>query len=721
MTTLPEQLRQIALDQPDEVAISAPWVSLVWRDFWREVEELARALAAHKLERLGLVGDNTPGWVIADLACLVAGVVCIPVPGFFSLEQTSHLRELAALDGLLWADRRPGNGGGHSKLSESVWFQPLAGSRRPAPMPPATAKVTFTSGSTGQPKGVCLSVAHLTATVDALRQRLAGLPLGRHLCVLPFATLLENIAGVYLPLSLGGTVVLEPLVGLGLSGSSGLDAEQLVRAINRHCPDSMILVPELATVLVTAAEQGLLDTGGFRFLAVGGGKVSADLLARARATGLPLFEGYGLSECGSVVALNRPGDERPGSVGRPLDHVQVGIDQQGQIRVQGNCFLGYLGEAPEAGDSLATGDLGSLDSEGYLQVDGRSKNLLITSFGRNVSPEWLESELVQRVGVRQALVFGDGEPSLSALVTVPDARSVEQIAQKVNELNQRLPDYARLLSFYIRRQPFTNQQGYVTGNGRLMRARLMADLPVLLAGSEPLCLHKRGASMAFFDTLQSQTAGARTHVNRAPVISAIQEGRFDLQSYTWFLTQAYHHVKHTVPLMMACGGRLPERLEFVRKALVEYIEEEYGHHEWILDDLEACGEDRETTRQGSPDTSIELMVSWLYDQIHRGNPMAFFGMVQVLEGTSIELATPLGEQIQKQLALPDQAFSYLYSHGALDQEHFEFFRGLMNEITDPEDQAAIIHSARMVYRLYGDMLWNIPMPAQKKDNRHEAA
>ena len=121
-----------------------------------------------------------------------------------------------------------------------------------------------------------------------------------------------------------------------------------------------------------------------------------------------------------------------------------------------------------------------------------------------------------------------------------------------------------------------------------------------------------------------------------------------------------------------------------------------------------------------------MTVAYLYNRIQRGNPAAFFGMVQVLEGTSIELATPLGEAIQKQLGLPDQAFSYLYSHGALDQEHFEFFRNLMNEITDPDDQQAIIEAARMVYRLYGDMLHSIPLvsvpgPSNRKEQRHEAA
>jgi thiaminase len=226
--------------------------------------------------------------------------------------------------------------------------------------------------------------------------------------------------------------------------------------------------------------------------------------------------------------------------------------------------------------------------------------------------------------------------------------------------------------------------------------------------------------MEFFDQLQAETAEARAHVTRAPVIQAVQQGQVSLASYTWFLTQAFHHVKHTVPLMMACGGRLPERLEGVRKALVEYIEEEYGHHEWILDDLQACGEDREERRTSKPDLSIELMVAYLYHQIDRGNPAAFFGMVQVLEGTSIELATPLARQIQAQLGLPDKAFSYLYSHGELDQDHFKFFQDLMNGITDPGDQQAIIDSARVVYRLYGDMLHRIPLPASTEQTSRES-
>ncbi len=228
--------------------------------------------------------------------------------------------------------------------------------------------------------------------------------------------------------------------------------------------------------------------------------------------------------------------------------------------------------------------------------------------------------------------------------------------------------------------------------------------------------------MGFFQQLQQQTDAARQHVLAAPVLAAVPQGRFNADGYRYFLEQAYHHVKHTVPLMMACGARLPERLEAVREALVEYIEEEYGHHEWILNDIEACGGDRNQVRNNTPCLAIELMVAFLYDQINRGNPAAFFGMVMVLEGTSIQLATQMGQIVQAKLNLPAKAFSYLFSHGSLDLEHYKFFESLMDQMTDPQDQAAIVHAANVVYRLYGDMLHSIPLlPAQSGEVQHAAA
>lgn len=217
--------------------------------------------------------------------------------------------------------------------------------------------------------------------------------------------------------------------------------------------------------------------------------------------------------------------------------------------------------------------------------------------------------------------------------------------------------------------------------------------------------------MTFFNTLQDRTAAERDHLLSAPVLQLAVDGKLSRDTYIAFLTQAYHHVKHTVPLLMACGARLPERHEWLRSAIAEYIEEELGHQEWILNDLAACGADPEAVRHGQPALATELMVAYVYDRIARHNPVSFFGMVNVLEGTSIALATRAASAIRGSLGLPPAAFSYLNSHGSLDLEHMRFFENLMNRLDADEDREAVVHTARVVYRLYGDMFRSLPLAA----------
>jgi len=207
----------------------------------------------------------------------------------------------------------------------------------------------------------------------------------------------------------------------------------------------------------------------------------------------------------------------------------------------------------------------------------------------------------------------------------------------------------------------------------------------------------------FFERLQAATEDARQAFLSIPVIVQGMQGDISRELYVAFLTQAYHHVKHTVPLLMACGARLPFEKEWLREAIAEYIEEETGHQEWILNDIAACGGDKEAVRHGQPASATELMVAYAWDSIQRGNPVSFFGMVLVLEGTSVQLATRAADTIQQKLGLPDTAFSYLRSHGSLDISHMDFFRNLMNRIESPDDQQAIIHMANMMYQLYGNV------------------
>jgi Iron-containing redox enzyme len=219
--------------------------------------------------------------------------------------------------------------------------------------------------------------------------------------------------------------------------------------------------------------------------------------------------------------------------------------------------------------------------------------------------------------------------------------------------------------------------------------------------------------MNFYESLLAQTQAERDYLLGAPIIQQAMTGQVALPSYIAFLTEAYHHVKHTVPLLMACGARLPERLEWLREAIAEYIEEETGHQEWILNDIAACGADKEAVRHGTPRLPTELMVAYVYDRIARHNPVSFFGMVNVLEGTSIALATQAAGIIQDKLRLPSKAFSYLNSHGSLDLEHIEFFKKLMNRLDSDDDKAAVVHTAKVVYRLYGDMFRSLPLAGEE--------
>ncbi|WP_426112722.1 TenA family transcriptional regulator [Pseudomonas sp. DSP3-2-2] len=214
--------------------------------------------------------------------------------------------------------------------------------------------------------------------------------------------------------------------------------------------------------------------------------------------------------------------------------------------------------------------------------------------------------------------------------------------------------------------------------------------------------------MSFFDTLQHETRQERDTLFNLPVIRKALTGDVSLESYRAFLTQAYYHVRHTVPLMMACGARLPQRLEWLRAAVCEYIEEEYGHEKWILNDIAACDGNADAVSAGQPQLPIELMVAYLYDLIARNNPVGLFGMVNVLEGTSIALATHAAGSIRDQLQLPETAFSYLSSHGSLDIGHMQTYRRLMDQLEDPADQAAVIHTSKVVYRLYTDMFRELP-------------
>jgi long-subunit acyl-CoA synthetase (AMP-forming) len=472
---------------PDACALTGAQHTLSYQALAIAIEQVGAQLSAIPYKTLGLALDNSPLWAVLDLAGLSSAKVMIPLPFFFSAEQIAHsirdagIRCILTDQPELYEKILAATGieidtsYTHHLSGQEVTELRLSNIVEKA-LPEGTVKVTYTSGTTGHPKGVCLSAESLYRVAKSLLTATEGNPGDRHVSVLPLSTLLENLAGVYVPLLAGATCHLLPLTTVGLSGSSGLDVQKMLATLIGTRATTTILTPQLLHAQIAAMEAGHPKPEHLRFVAIGGASVSERLLQRAEALALPVFEGYGLSECNSVVSLNTPRSRRIGSVGKPLPHVVLKFTDEGEILVAGATLLGYIGDAavPE-GAFWPTGDIGHLDEEGFLHLSGRKKNIFITSFGRNVSPEWVERELTLHPAIAQAAVFGEARPYNVAVIVprgnVPEAA----INQAIAEANLVLPDYAQVKSWLPATAPFLPQNGQLTANGRLKRDAILAQ------------------------------------------------------------------------------------------------------------------------------------------------------------------------------------------------------------------------------------------------------
>lgn len=465
-------LRSHAERHTRRIALWGDHLKLDYATLYAEVVYRQQRLRDEQVSVIALALDNGVEAMLWDLAALFEGLTCVTLPAFFSPAQRAHCLEQSQAQRII---AEPGLetewlAAGYEKSGE-FWRRTFIGPNR---MPAGTAKLTFTSGTTGTPKGVCLSAESLLRVARELNEASKPADPQHHLALLPLAILLENL-GCYAALYAGATLSVPSQKALGILGASGVDTPRLLACLASRAPESLILVPQLLQILVTAAEQKAFVTQKVRFAAVGGARVSESLLHRAQRIGLPVYEGYGLSECASVVCLNRPDAQRPGSVGQPLPHIQIRLADDGEVLIKGSPLLGYLGDAPYTEDWWPSGDLGEFDADGFLYLKGRKKHQFVTSFGRNVNPEWVEAELTQRRHIAQAFVYGEALPRNHALLWPhrPDCTDTE-LAAAVAEANETLPDYAQIHLWTRLPQPFTTANGLLTANGRPRRDAIVA-------------------------------------------------------------------------------------------------------------------------------------------------------------------------------------------------------------------------------------------------------
>jgi long-subunit acyl-CoA synthetase (AMP-forming) len=327
--------------------------------------------------------------------------------------------------------------------------------------------IIYTTGTTGQPKGVVLGASQIDAGIHAMAEAVGARADDRMLAALPPALLLQQMAGMAVPLSVGAAVILCP------------DPRGFIQIAEATAPTATVLVPDMLAGWVTWLERtGRRAPASLRFVAVGGAPVPSHLAGRAWALGVPVHEGYGLSECCSVVAVNRPGQRRPGTVGRPLSGLRVTIDR-GEIVVAGPTVMdGYLGGETSNG-IRRTGDAGHFDDGGNLIVEGRIDDVIVTATGRNIHPEWIEAMILTDPGIARCAVVAGGTHPRAVVCQVDWQQPViapEDLDDLIAVLCADAPDYARPRGSVAISEADLRRLNLMTASGSLRRRAIGAFL-----------------------------------------------------------------------------------------------------------------------------------------------------------------------------------------------------------------------------------------------------
>jgi long-subunit acyl-CoA synthetase (AMP-forming) len=476
MRQLFDSMKRHASEAGELLAISDQYGQLSRHQLLARVAALAARLKDQP-RTIGIYAPNGRGWVIAQLACAFAGKLVVPLPTFFSPAQLGHVVRDASVE-LILASEETAALAVQSGRPTTVIDIHRVQAGLPDVVPDVVdgfGQIIYTSGSTGQPKGVRHQSGQITWSAAAMGTATAASAKDTYLSVLPLPLLLETICSIFIPTLLGAYVHFD--TGLAEHVGRG-DATGIANAFEIHRPTMSVLVPQLLKHWVAELQgSGQFAPSSLRFVAVGGAPVPRQVANAAWSLGIPVHEGYGLSECCSVVAVNRPKERRPGTVGQPLSGLSVLIDD-GEIVVDGPSITdGYLGQE-QANGPWRTGDLGEIDRDGFVTVHGRKDSLLVTSFGRNVIPEWIETMLLGDPRIAFCAVTGHGEPHLTALL-IPSPQGAAWFAKATRSEVQKLlsdrcsdaPEYAVPRAYVIAsfEQALNNQ---LLSNGRPIRKNI---------------------------------------------------------------------------------------------------------------------------------------------------------------------------------------------------------------------------------------------------------
>jgi long-chain acyl-CoA synthetase len=526
--------------QPDAVWLRQP-INGQWHDFtWRAVDDQARRLASALLalgcvpgDRVALLSKNCAEWFISDLAIQMAGLVSVPLYPLQTAESIAYVLEHAQCKVILVgklddAEQLAGGIGPHitrialpypTMASAHDWHALLA-MHEPlqtvaVQQPEQLLTLVYTSGTTGNPKGVMLSVYAMAFTAANACRELRISTADQFFSFLPLSHVAERFMVEFNSLYCGAPVAfvesmesfardmryVRPTVFFSVPRLWARFQQGVLEKLPQAKLSLLLRIPLLGALLARKIRRGLgLDRA--RIMISGAAAISPGLLDWYQRLGLTLCEGYGMSEHVAYGCFNRPGQVRFGTVGRPMPGLEVRIADSGEILLRSpTLMLGYYLEPEKTAEALVdgwlhTGDKGELDSDGYLRITGRVKDIFKTTKGKYVAPAPIEGEIAKNHHVEQVCVMGSNLDQPLALIELsPAARllPVEQVSADLHatlaHLNGQLQPHERLSHFVLVREPWTSANGCMTPTMKIRRNVLearYAELVAALPARQPL-------------------------------------------------------------------------------------------------------------------------------------------------------------------------------------------------------------------------------------------
>jgi len=514
MDTLPRLILRRFSESANLPALHAKTAGEYQARTWLEVSQDVRRFAAKLLtyglqpgDRVAQFSENRYEWILTDLAMQLLGLVHVPIHSTLAgrqvVDQVTHSGStvllvsspdlLQKIDGLnLPSEVRVAvyDAAPHVDVFDDQATEPLSNEevqqRAHDVGVESLATVLYTSGTTGEPKGVMLNQRNLTTNAVYTNEAIGQDHSHLRLCFLPLSHIFARTCDLYTWIVGGAQLAL-----VESRETTVADAQAIRPTVLNGVPYFFSSIKQSLEIAGVADQPNIVKNtlgGRLKYCCSGGAALPPDLFDYYREQGTPILQGYGLTESSPVISVSTPSANRRGASGKPIQGVEVSIADDGEVLTRGDHVMcGYYKNEPATREIirdgwLHTGDWGHLDDDGFLFITGRKKELIVTATGKNISPSYVEALLVEDPTISQALVIGDDRRFLSALI-VPDRTYIEKheptvktdedlqalMAARIKTRLAACAKHEQIAKFTLINRPFSIERGELTAKLSLRR------------------------------------------------------------------------------------------------------------------------------------------------------------------------------------------------------------------------------------------------------------